>query len=150
MKHLSKLFAVATVAVACIFARPAVAQPTTVSRPTAVPMFTTIVSNQTATAAAGTALPFAVSPYHNVNFQFDLWTTNNGTSNLVFTFDTSMDNSSWKNASHTITQAATGTSTNTYITTISNVPAYYMRLNQISTTQTNTIQVNNMLYWPFP
>jgi hypothetical protein len=109
---------------------------------------------QTTNSGPGNA--FVIIANHNVEFQYDLSTTNGiGTSNVVFTFDTALDNisapSSWKLSSYTISSAVpSGSATSTYSVQMSNLPAFYMRLAGVGSSATNHIMVTNVLYYPYP
>lgn len=120
----------------------------------AVPIASNTVLASTTNSATSAQLPlltFSILPEHNVTFAVDLLNTNTvgNVSNSFLIFDTSLDGSSWKLSSHVASFSTALNSTNTYITTVSNIPAFYMRLNGAATSCTNTIGVGNLTFYPF-
>lgn len=155
------LASLAMAALAFCAPKTATAQPVFTGRPAVVPLFltqTAVQTTNTATAGQQGSTPFIVSADHNVNFQFDLYCTNGlGTSNATVVLDTCLDAQqapgSWKLASYiqnVLTPTSNSIAPTTFQFTLSNVPAFYMRVNQLGSAASNVVFFTNFYYWPFP
>jgi hypothetical protein len=94
-------------------------------------------TNTTVSATNGAAITIGNGVYVAIQPTFKL--TEAGTSTVVFNFDESVDGSTWKVASRTISVAANGTTTVGTVLNITDAAAKFFRLSQIQNPNTGAL-----------
>lgn len=154
MKKFSQIIAL-TVAIAAVALTPST-QAQTVDVSYVQPglrtllLFTNSVSNATVTATTRTKLN--VPPHAIPAIQTTYFAANPGTSNLVIGFSSSLDGVNWGTTRTYVTNALSGTNVLVTVNILgTNLPARFIAIDSIGTTQTNLVTLTNasLVFFPY-